>query len=153
MLRTGSAFAVMLALALAASPARADFALGGFFGNPTGIDLKIGVGNRSGLDIVGGWYGARDVGDGYYGHLTYLVTPFVGHGSSVIVPLRLGIGGAVFGGGNDVYVGARFPLEVGIRFRSAPLEIYGELALMLVFVHPHGELVDGQGGIGLRFYF
>jgi hypothetical protein len=134
--------------------ARADFAIGGFLGDPTGLDLKFGVANRSALDILVGWYGYHNQFDyDGYAHLTYLVTPVVGHGDSVIVPLRLGIGVAVFGVTNDVDVGVRFPLEVGLKFRSAPLEIYGELALMLAFVHPNYSFVDVQGGVGLRFYF
>ena len=83
----------------------------------------------------------------------YLVTPVVGQGDSVIVPLRLGIGAAVFGDSNNIDFGVRFPLELGLRFRSAPLEIYGEIALMLAFVHPDYSFVEVQGGIGVRFYF
>ena len=85
-----------------------------------------------------------------YGHLTYLVTPVVGHGRSVWVPLRLGIGVAVFDTA-DTNVAVRAPLEVGLMFRSTPLELYGEIALFVPFVrNADAEL---QGGIGLRFYF
>jgi hypothetical protein len=142
-----------LAMVVATQTARADVAIGGFFGDPTGFDLKIGMAQRSALDLVLGWYDVRGLGEGGYGHLTYLVTPLVGHGESVLVPLRLGIGGAVFGNSNDIDVGVRFPLEVGLRFRRVPLEIYGEIALLLAFIHPRYDLVDLQGGIGIRFYF
>jgi hypothetical protein len=151
---------VLIAVLFAASPARADFAIGGFLGDPTGLDLKFGIANRSALDLLIGWYGwygyRGPFVDAGYVHLTYLVTPLVGHGDAVLVPLRLGIGGAVFGDpNNDVNIGIRFPLEVGLRFKRAPLEIYGEIALMLAFYHPNDvyALVEGQGGIGLRFYF
>src|SRR5262249_39849941 len=126
---------VLIACLLVSSTARADFALGGFLGDPTGLDLKFGIANRSSLDLLVGWYGYhRGFDYDGYAHLTYLVTPIVGQGSSVLVPLRLGVGVAVFGVTNNVDVGVRFPLEVGLRFRSAPLEIYGEIALMLAFV-------------------
>ncbi|HEU4726448.1 MAG TPA: hypothetical protein VFT22_01105, partial [Kofleriaceae bacterium] len=52
--------------------ARADFGLGLFLGEPTGIDLKLGMSNRSSLDIVLGYTTFRDARTGY-GHLTYLV--------------------------------------------------------------------------------
>ena len=146
---------IIIALLCAARTARADFAIGGFFGDPTGLDLKLGLAPHSGLDIVAGWRdGYRHIGDDGYVHVTYLVTPVVAHGDSVIVPLRLGIGGAVFGpNGDNIDVGVRFPLEIGLRFRRAPLEIYGEIALLVAFIHPAYDLVEGQGGLGIRFYF
>ena len=62
---------------LSPSPARADFGLGLFLGEPTGLDLKFGMGNRSALDIVLGYTTFDDARTGY-GHVTYLVTPLVG---------------------------------------------------------------------------
>lgn len=147
--------AVVFGLLAAArpTPARADFGLGLFLGEPTGIDLKIGLGNRSGLDLLFGVTSFRD-GRANYGHLTYLVTPLVADGDAVIVPLRVGVGGALFGDGDNLNVAIRAPLEIGLRFRRTPLEIYGEIALALVFVNPANDLVlDGQGGVGIRFYF
>ncbi len=147
---------IAAAMIVAVPSARADVGLGPFFGDPSGLDLKFGLGQRSGLDVLLGWYDFRGLGNGGYAHVTYLVTPIVGHGESVLVPLRLGIGGAVFASDNnssDLDVGVRFPLEVGLRFRRAPLEIYGEIALMVAFIHPGHDLLLGQGGIGIRFYF
>src|SRR5258706_196267 len=92
------------------APARADFGLGLFLGEPTGLDLKFGLGNRSGLDIVLGFTSFRD-GRADYGHVTYLVTPLVGQGEAVTVPLRLGIGAAIYGFTDDVHVAVRAPLE------------------------------------------
>jgi hypothetical protein len=146
---------LVLALLLLAVPraARADVGIGFFLGDPTGLDLKLGLDNRSGLDIVLGVPTFRDRGFGY-GHLTYLVTPWVGHGSSVLVPIRLGIGGAVYGDSGDLGFGARAPLEVGFRFRRTPLEIYGEIAVLVTIIRPYnaGDRVDLQGGIGMRFF-
>jgi hypothetical protein len=145
---------LVLVMLLAAGTAHADVGIGGFFGDPSGLDLKFGMAPRSGLDVLLGWYDFRGLGNGGYAHVTYLVTPIVGHGESVIVPLRVGIGGAVFGdNGDNIDFGVRFPLEVGLRFRSAPLEIYGEVAALFAFVHPRYELFNVQGGVGLRFYF
>jgi hypothetical protein len=134
--------------------ARADVGLGLFLGEPTGLDLKIGLSPRSGLDLLAGW-STIDSDHANYAHVTYLLTPAVGRGESVLVPLRIGIGGAVFdsGGpfGDRLHLAVRAPLEVGLRFRRVPLEIYGEIAAVLVFVHDSGFDVDG--GAGFRFYF
>ncbi|HET7499585.1 MAG TPA: hypothetical protein VFK02_01225 [Kofleriaceae bacterium] len=133
--------------------ARADFALGLFLGEPTGLDLKLGMGNRSSLDIVLGYTTFRDARTGY-GHLTYLVTPVVARGSSVLVPLRLGIGAALYGPSEDIGFAVRAPFEVGLRLRSAPLEFYGEIALALEVVGTRDDpRLYVQGGLGLRFYF
>jgi hypothetical protein len=145
---------VVLGLVVVArTPARADVGLGVFLGEPTGIDLKIGLGARSGLDLVLGFTRLSSNADGY-GHVTYLVTPLVAQGDAVTVPLRVGIGGALFGTRNDLELAIRAPLEVGFRFRRTPLELYGEIALAFVFVDPANDLeLDVQGGGGLRVYF
>jgi len=135
-----------------ATPARADVGIGLFLGEPTGFDLKIGVGPQSGIDLVFGYTTFRDARTGY-GHVTYLVTPLVGHGSSITVPLRLGIGAAIFGPSNDIGFAIRAPLEIGLRFRS-PIELYGEIAAALDVVGVGDTpFLDLQGGVGLRLYF
>lgn len=150
------AFVVVFLAAASARNARADVGLGLFFGEPTGLDLKIGLGPRSGLDILAGYheYYRRYYG-GDYGHITYLLTPAVGHGDSIIVPFRVGLGLALLDDGSEfghnLHVGVRTPLEVGIRFRSVPLEIYGELSALLVF--QNSPFLDVDGGVGLRIYF
>jgi hypothetical protein len=143
----------VLALALASTSARADgIGLGFLFGDPTGIDLKIDLQRRSALDIVVGLYDYRfHDASARYGHLTYLVTPVIARGRSVNVPLRIGIGGAVFGFSDEVDFGVRVPFEVALAFRTTPLEIYGEVAPLLILTRD--THFDWQGGIGLRFYF
>src|SRR6185437_2487925 len=145
---------IVILAALAATPraahAEGGVGLGIFVGDPFGLDLKIDLQRRSALDVVIGVNTVRD-GRTDYGHLTYLVTPVIGHGRSVLVPLRLGIGVAVFNVRNDVNVGVRAPLEVAFMFRSAPIELYGEIALLVPFVHE--VEADLQGGIGFSIYF
>ncbi|HEU4726907.1 MAG TPA: hypothetical protein VFT22_03435, partial [Kofleriaceae bacterium] len=85
---------------------------------------------------------------------TYLVTPLVSMGESVIVPLRLGIGAALYGPSEDIGFAVRAPFEVGLRLRHAPLEFYGEIALALEVVGTRDDpRLYVQGGLGLRFYF
>lgn len=141
----------LVAMLLAApATAHADLGIGVFLGEPTGLDLKIGLQSRSALDIVIGGASFRDVGLDY-GHLTYLYTPFVGQGNAIAVPLRLGIGAAFFGNRDNIDIGVRAPLEVGLRFTRTPIELYGEIALLIVL--SNDERIHGQGGVGIRFYF
>src|SRR5687767_7447003 len=125
-----------LVLTASARPARAEFGLGLFIGDPTGIDFKFDLSRKSALDILIGWPGEFDDDyhtDGGYGHVTWLYQPLVTHGSSVIVPLRIGFGAAIYdhaGRFNDhLHLGLRVPFEVGLRFRNTPLELYFEIAL------------------------
>ncbi|HTJ46020.1 MAG TPA: hypothetical protein VL463_28140 [Kofleriaceae bacterium] len=155
-MRSALVLTTVLAVAAAApSAARADVGLGLFVGEPFGLDVKIDLQRRSALDLVLGFSDVRD-GRGHYGHLTYLVTPVVGRGRSINVPLRLGIGVAVFDGGgrfgDNVDVAVRAPLEIGLMFKSAPLELYGEITLLVPFVRD-GVYADLDGGIGFRIYF
>lgn len=145
---------LVLGIVLAArpTPARADFGLGVFLGEPTGLDMKIGLSGRSGLDVVLGFTSFR--GRAGYGHLTYLLTPFVGHGDSVLVPLRLGVGAALYDAG-DLAFAFRAPFEVGLRLRRTPLEFYGEIALLLTLFAPDRDnlFADVQAGVGFRVFF
>jgi hypothetical protein len=154
---------VALLVVGSASQARADVALGAFIGEPTGLDLKLGLAPNSALDILFGWYSHwndRDrIDDGTYAHVTYLVTPMRSTGRSVIVPLRLGIGAAIFDDSgrfdDDLNVAVRVPFEVALVFTGTPLELYFEVALKMTIVDGDDDhdLVDLDGGLGLRFYF
>ncbi|MBX3159465.1 MAG: hypothetical protein KF773_26070 [Deltaproteobacteria bacterium] len=144
----------LFAITAPSTPARADAAIGLFVGEPLGLDLKFGVGRRSALDILAGATSYRS-GRVSYGHLTYLVTAAVGRGDSMLIPLRLGIGGAVYGNfDNDLNLAVRAPIQVGLRFRSG-IELYGEIAIKLTLIdgNNNNEFADLDGGIGLRFYF
>lgn len=142
----------ILLVALGSAPARAEgFGLGFFLGDPTGLDLKIDLQRRSALDIVLGLYDFREGRGARYAHLTYLVTPVYARGQSVNVPLRLGIGAAVFGSSDHIDAGVRVPFELALAFKRTPLEIYGELAALLQLTDD--PRFDLQGGVGLRFYF
>lgn len=153
---------IVAVLMFAAAPARADVGIGAFIGEPTGLNVKLGLDQRSSLDLLLGWYSrwrTSDFDNGAYFHATYLLTPVVGSGRSVVVPLRLGIGGAIYDDGgrfnDDLNLGVRFPLQVGLMFRRTPLEIYGEVALKLTVIDEDNDhpTVDLDGGIGIRFYF
>jgi hypothetical protein len=153
--------AALAALAAAAgvaapAPARAEVGIGVFVGEPLGLDLKLDLQRRSALDLVVGAASVRDGGrDLSYGHVTYLATLLVSRGQSVLVPVRVGIGAAVAGlVEGDATLAVRAPLELALRMRRAPVEIYGEITLKLVLVRERdaADFVDLDGGVGLRLY-
>ena len=155
---------LVLALLVIASmhggSARAEgIGIGIFVGEPLGLDLKIDLQARSALDIV---IGATSIEDNRisYAHVTYLYTLTVARGRTVRLPIRLGLGGAIYGitEENTFGAAARVPFQLGLRFRRSPLEIYGEVAFVLQLFRDgnnDGEDVDADidGGIGLRVYF
>jgi hypothetical protein len=151
---------VVAALLTTARPARAEVGIGLIVGQPTGLDVKLDLQRKTALDFVIGWNDFDDDrGRDGYAHVAFLVNLANVRGRSVIVPFRLGIGGAVFDDndnfGDDINIAVRAPFEVGFRFRSTPLEIYGELALVIVLLdeNDNHDDVDIDGGIGLRVYF
>lgn len=153
-----AAAVIATAIAAAPSPARADIGVGLFVGEPLGLTLKVDLQRRSALEVLIGESTYRDSRGGY-GHLTFLVSPFVARGRSVYVPFRLGIGGAIYDDtrhfGDDINVAARFPFQVAFVFRGAPVELYFEISLLLEFIDAHDDddLIDVDGGVGFRFYF
>jgi hypothetical protein len=142
---------ILFVLGLSSSARAESIGLGVFLGQPTGLDIKIGLQGRSAIDIV---LGANrfDEPRVSYGHVQYLALLGVAHGQSVNVPFRLGVGGAVFALTEDnTTLAARVPLQIGLRFRRTPLEIYGEVAFVILF--NDGTDTDIDGGLGLRVYF
>ena len=140
--------------AAAPAAARADLGVGVFVGQPTGLDVKIGLERRTALDVVIGW-DRLDDGRVDYAHATFLANLGVARGRSVLVPFRIGVGVAAYDGagafGDEVNLAVRAPIELGLRFRRTPIELYGELAIKLTLVD--GDDVDGDGGVGVRVYF
>jgi hypothetical protein len=57
--------------------------------------------------------------------------------------------------GDDINIAVRAPLEIALKFRSTPLELYGEIAVKLTFFDEYNnyDTVDLDGGGGIRFYF
>lgn len=143
---------ILLVLVGVHGSARAEtIGIGLFLGQPTGLDLKIPLQRRSALDIV---LGVNQFDDPHlsYGHVQYLATLGVARGRSVNVPFRIGVGVALIGVTDDnTVVAARVPLQLGLRFRRSPIEIYGEIAFVVLF--DDGTDTDVDGGAGIRVYF
>lgn len=160
---------VILIGAVAARPgdAHADVGVGLFLGEPTGFTLKLGLQRNSSLEFLAGVEGYDDDRghrEDWYFHGTWLVTPWAAQGESVVIPIRLGIGAAVYeddwdGGDEDLGIGVRAPFQLAFQFRSAPIELYLELSLLLRLLDDEDgfddddDFLDLGGGLGFRVYF
>jgi hypothetical protein len=154
---TLAAAVVATAIVAAPKPAHAEIGIGVFIGEPLGLTLKVDLNRRTALEVLLGESSIRHERS-EYGHITALFNLFNARGSGVLIPFRLGIGGAIYDDDDnfddDINVAARFPFEVAFRFR-APIELYFEVALLLEVIdsHDNNDLLDVDGGIGFRFYF
>lgn len=148
---------IVAALLVSAGSAKAEVGLGLFVGAPIGLDLKLDIAPRASVDLLFGWSNIPRADRSHYAHITFLGTPFVSYGESIVVPLRLGVGIAVYDDDafNTADVAVRAPLELALKFRRTPLEIYGEIAAEITFVDnfAQNDFFDVQGGVGIRVYF
>lgn len=142
------------ATAAAPSSASAGVGLGVFIGEPSGLTLKADLERRTSLELLFGGTTYED-GRGTYGHVTFLASPFAARGDSVVIPFRVGIGGALYEAGDDAGFSVRAPFQLAFQFTRTPIELYAEVSLRVVIIEPGdnaGDL-DVDGGGGLRFYF
>ncbi len=151
-MRTCLLLATALALATPAV-ARADggpFGLGISLGQPTGLTLGYRFSPKSMLDVTLGLDGFDN--DAYYVHAVVDFFPFgdiLGGGSVGLSPY-IGIGGIAFDAG-DIGLAARVPFGLSLDFRRAPIQIFGEIALILVVTPDTDTGFDGAGGF--RYFF
>jgi hypothetical protein len=149
----------LAAAALIAAPpaAHAGIGVGLFLGEPLGLTVKVDLKRKTALEFLAGVDDYDDDrGRDGYGHLTFLVAPFVAKGESVLVPFRLGIGAAVYddGGDDDIEVGVRAPFQLALQFRSTPLELYLEVSLLLELIdEDDNDDLHVGAGLGFRIYF
>jgi hypothetical protein len=153
-------FSFLLAVAVIAAPtpAHAGVGLGVFVGEPLGVTLKVDLKKRTALEVLVGvddW--DEDRGNDEYAHVTFLASIAVAKGESVLIPFRLGIGGAVYDdrGDDDINFAVRAPFQIAFQFRTTPVELYLELALRFEVIDDEGDddHLQLDGGIGFRFYF
>lgn len=143
---------LFFALVLVASSVRSQdrgFGIGLILGEPTGISGKIWTSQINAVDF-GLAYSFRS--KGYF----HLHADYLWHFPDVIqsterFPLFAGIGGRVAAGRGNGIFGIRIPFGLAYGVRSAPVEIFVEVA-PIVDLAPATE-VSGNGGIGARFFF
>src|SRR5688572_29344488 len=101
-LRRLTVASIVAATASAAAPSQAEAGVGVglFLGEPLGLTIKADLQKKTALEVL---LGVDDYDDNRgrdgYGHLTFLVAPFVAQGDSVVIPFRFGIGVAVYDDG------------------------------------------------------
>ena len=144
---------------------RGPFGLGLIIGEPTALSGKLYLTRGNALDFAASW-SARYKWVGGMADYTYqfwdVLAPIADR--QVYVPFYVGIGGAMFidtdsgargpgtnKSGNDVALGARIPLGIGMSWRDFPLELFLEIAAV-AWVLP-GLEPDAMGGLGVRYYF
>jgi len=141
----------------APAAAHAGIGVGLFVGEPLGLTIKADLKRRTAIEVLLGVDDYdNDRGRDGYAHLTFLASPFVAKGESVLIPFRLGIGAAVYddGGDDDVEVGVRAPFQLAFQFRSTPIELYLEISLLLELIdEDDNDDLHFGGGLGFRMYF
>jgi hypothetical protein len=142
-------------------PGNSTFGIGLMVLQPTALSMELKLSPRTALDFAIGLNDFDD-GDGAYFHFDYLVyLADLSRGGSVAVPFYLGVGLALWDRNdrfddNDNLNGAlRIPFGLAIAFRTAPVQIFAELAIRLQFIdeNDNDDDVDLTGAIGFRIYF
>jgi hypothetical protein len=163
-----------LVVVVAAWPARAEARGGGPFskdvglglevGFPTALTLELKLSRQTGLDIAIG-LDDFDNDDSLYLHVDYLVylVDLAGGGGRIGVPLYLGVGPMLYTRDydnrddrfDDFNFGLRVPFGLALAFRTAPVQIFAELAigLLLVDEYDNNDNTWLGGAVGFRVYF
>lgn len=170
----GAVAVLALVLVVAAWPSRAeargggpfsrDFGLGLEVGFPTALTLEVKMGRQTGLDIAIG-LDDFDRDDTLYLHVDYLVylVDLAGGGGRVGVPIYLGIGPMLYVWDpndrddrfDDFNLGLRVPFGIALAFRTAPVQLFAELAIGLLLVDEYDNDDNAwlSGAVGFRVYF
>lgn len=124
-------------------------ALGIMIGDPTGVSFKHWTSTKTAFDAGAAW--SLENNDAISLHGDYLWHSYfdVDEGNFAFY---YGIGArALFIENADSRIGARVPLGFNYLFEDAPLDLFVEIAPIVDLV-PDTDL-NGDGAIGLRFYF
>jgi hypothetical protein len=138
------------------------FGLGVIIGAPTGLSAKLWVSRTNALDFGLGWsvQGYRFYAyDSYYYkinhthfHIDYLWHSFNAFNSNGQFPLYYGVGMSLDTAPDyNSAFGIRGVLGVAWTPRTAPIDIFFEVAPSFIAINPAGFIIDA--GIGARFYF
>jgi hypothetical protein len=160
------AFWFVLFCCLVATPAFArkggggQIGLGLAVGDPTGLTLKFLLTQSTAFDLFIG-EDFEDGDDDLQINFDWLFSPVVlGQGPGFSVPLYFGLGGVIeiddnnFGD-DDIDLGIRAPLGVSFLFNQAPIELFIEVALEIIFIDDNNgnDDVDFDAVLGFRYYF
>ncbi len=145
------ALLVLLALACTAASAQPrGFGVGIILGEPTGFSFKGWTSETNAIDGGLAWSFAHETS--FHVHADYLWHAFHVFKTTETIPVYYGIGGRIkTGRSEDARVGVRVVVGIEYIFRNAPVDLFFEVAPIVDFA-PSTDL-DGNAGIGARFYF
>lgn len=132
-----------------ASPEKGQKAIGLMVGDPTGISFKSWTGSKNAFDLGVAWSLSNT--DAISVHGDYLWHAWIDDVEKGKLALYYGIGARVLITDNDSNVGARIPLGINYLLEDAPIDFFIEIA-PIINVLPDTD-ADGDGAIGIRFYF
>jgi hypothetical protein len=150
----------IILLALTAAEARAQggpFGLGLIIGSPTGLSGKLYLDRRNAIDFA---LGAAFLSSrGLHAHVDYLWHPvMLTEDAAFFMPLYFGVGARLLdhdhgADDDDVHLGARVPVGILFDFRTVPLDVFLEIALIVDLVTDHDDHIDLNAALGARYYF
>lgn len=124
--------------------------------DPSGLTLKLGLGEKQALDFRLGLGFRFDNAFLFQGN--YLIDLFdVASNGNFKLPFYIGVGGTLFvfnnnGNGNGgIGVTARVPIGLDMELNAVPVDIFFEVAPQLRLI-PEID-VDIDGAIGVRYFF
>lgn len=133
---------------LQAQTSGGPFGLGIIVGEPTGLNAKLWTAENTAFAATAAWSLSND--------WMLINADFLRHSYSVFnvnkgsMPLYYGLG-ASLGLGTDFILGARVPVGISYIFADAPLDVFLEVAPVLMLI-PDIDF-ELQGGVGIRYYF
>ena len=145
---------ILILLALCRTSGRAQekgFGLGIVMGEPTGVSMKGWTTETNAIDAGVAW--SFRSASSFHLHADYLWHNYGVFRTAERIPLYYGIGGRVKIGrqGEDTRFGIRVVVGVDYEARSAPVDVFLELAPVMDLT-PGTELT-ANGGLGVRFWF
>lgn len=131
-----------------------DLAIGLVLGSPTGISLKYWTASKSAFDAALGLPFDSDVK--FHFHADYLWHAPTNANVPGEMPFYIGLGGRLRAidksdETSKIDFGLRIPVGLEFIAKNVPLDVFAEIAPVVVFI-PKGTL-NLDGGIGIRYRF
>lgn len=130
--------------------------VGLMLGVPAGLSAKFFLVDQLAIDLgIGGQLGYRDR-DGFAIHADVLWHPFVAvEGRSFLAPLVLGVGARFLDYDQTSRIGVRVPVGLSFDFTDLPIDVFGELALVVDVAVDNGDdtsPIDANFVVGARYF-
>ena len=146
---------VLMFFSLPAWSKTGQFGLGFMVGAPTGISAAYKLSNKTMIDGAVGWSLGDDVN--FHIHADYLwLKPGAFEIDEIPMNVYYGIGGRIKDRDtddkdDDFRMGARVPIGIHYQFDDPPIEVFGEIALIMDVIE--STAIDFNLGLGARFWF